>query len=36
MYWTIKSLKSSKMINKIYISSESRRILNYAEKTKNN
>ena len=34
MYWTIKSLKSSKMINKIYISSESRRILNYAEKQK--
>jgi CMP-N,N'-diacetyllegionaminic acid synthase len=34
MYWTIKSLKNSKMINKIYISSESRRILNYAEKQK--
>jgi len=34
MYWTIKSLKDSKIINKIYISSESNRILNYARKQK--
>ena len=34
MYWTIKSLKDSKMINKIYISSESNKILNYAKKQK--
>ena len=34
MYWTIKSLKDSKMINKIYISSESEKILNYAKQQK--
>ena len=34
MYWTIKSLKESKIINKIYISSESKKILNYAKKQK--
>ena len=34
MYWTIKSLKDSKMINKIYISSESEKILNYAKQHK--
>ena len=34
LYWTIKSLKDSKLINKIYISSESNKILNYAKKQK--
>ena len=34
MYWTIKSLKESKIIKKIYISSDSNEILNYAEKHK--
>ena len=32
MYWTIKSLKESKKIKKIYISSDSNKILNYAKK----
>ena len=30
MYWTIKSLKESKIIKRIYISSDSNKILNYA------
>ena len=34
MYWTIKSLKESKIIKRIYISSDSNKILNYAEKQK--
>lgn len=34
MYWTIKSLKESKLIDQIYISSESDKILNYAKKQK--
>ena len=34
MYWTIKSLKESKKIKEIYISSESNKILNYAKKHK--
>ena len=34
MYWTIKSLKDSKIINKIYISSDSKKILDYANKQK--
>ena len=34
MYWTIKSLKESKIIKKIYISSDSNEILKYAEKHK--
>ena len=34
MYWTIKSLKESKIIKKIYISSDSNEILNYAKKQK--
>lgn len=34
MYWTIKSLKDSKLISEIYISSESKKILNYAKKQK--
>ena len=34
MYWTIKSLKESRIRNKIYISSESKKILNYAKKQK--
>jgi CMP-N-acetylneuraminic acid synthetase len=34
MYWTIKSLKESKIIKKIYISSDSNKILNYAKKLK--
>jgi len=32
MFWTIKSLKESKIIKKIYISSDSKKILNYAKK----
>jgi CMP-N,N'-diacetyllegionaminic acid synthase len=36
MYWTIKSLKESRLIKKIYISSESNSILNYAKKQKIN
>lgn len=32
LYWTIKSLKECKLINNIYISSESVRILNFAKK----
>jgi CMP-N-acetylneuraminic acid synthetase len=32
IYWTIKSLKESKIIKKIYISSDSKKILNYAKK----
>jgi len=32
VYWTIKSLKESRIIKDIYISSESDRILNYAKK----
>lgn len=34
IYWTIKSLKESKIIKEIYISSESDRILSYAKKHK--
>ena len=34
MYWTIKSLKESKIIKKIYISSDSNKILDYAKKQK--
>tara|TARA_Y200000002_G_C22668761_1_gene659070 strand:+ start:1182 stop:1856 length:675 start_codon:yes stop_codon:yes gene_type:complete len=34
LYWTIKSLKESKKIKKIYISSDSDKILNYAKKQK--
>ena len=36
MYWTIKSLKESKIIKENYISSESNSILNYAKKQKIN
>lgn len=36
LYWTIKSLKESNKIKEIYISSESRKILNYAKKQKIN
>ena len=36
MFWTVKSLKESKLIKKIYISSDSNKILNYARKLKLN
>ena len=36
MFWTVKSLKESKLIKKIYISSDSNKILNYAKKLKLN
>jgi len=32
MYWTIRDLKSSKFIDKIYVTSDSSKILNYAKK----
>ena len=32
MYWTIKSLKESKKISKIFVSSDSNKILNYSKK----
>ena len=34
MYWTIKQLKDCKIINEIYVTSDSEKILNYAEKLK--
>ena len=34
MYWTIKQLKDCKIIKEIYVSSDSKKILNYAEKLK--
>ncbi len=34
LYWTIKSLKESNKIKEIYLSSESKKILNYAKKQK--
>jgi CMP-N,N'-diacetyllegionaminic acid synthase len=34
MYWTIKSLKESNIIKKIYVSSESNQILDFAKKQK--
>lgn len=34
MHWTIKSLRESKMINQIYMSSDSDKILDYAKKQK--
>jgi CMP-N,N'-diacetyllegionaminic acid synthase len=34
MYWTIKSLKESKQIKEIYVSSDSDKILDYAKKQK--
>ena len=36
LYWTIKSLKESNKIKEIYLSSESKKILNYAKKQKIN
>ena len=34
LYWTIKSLKSSKLIKEIYVSSDSKKILNFASQQK--
>tara|TARA_B100000965_G_C19493994_1_gene714348 strand:+ start:378 stop:1043 length:666 start_codon:yes stop_codon:yes gene_type:complete len=34
MYWTIKELRSSKFIDKIFVTSDSQKILNYAKKLK--
>lgn len=34
LYWTIKSLKSSKLIREIYVSSDSKKILNFAMQQK--
>ena len=31
MYWTIKQLKDCKIINEIYVTSDSEKILNYAK-----
>lgn len=36
IYWTIKSLKQSKLIKKIYLSSDSNKILNYGKNQKIN